>query len=247
MLAKTVRVQVPFCGFYESSAADVIECHLESEEEYLATGGSYPFNQEFALKRISDLISEETFSALYPIALDDWEAYEDTLRDLFREFVSKESEREAKREIARTWIRNFCSVFDAHFGIDLCFDLSTLLIVSPPYYNFDTDRLFCRASFDALKELFEENRGAVASYARRVLSPRDGFAPFLSSDVEDWGPCEEWGAEQWGLILEALECQGAIDEELCGGIYESKFEISVDYEGLFRAVVEFLTDHEKAA
>lgn len=239
----TVRVEIPFCGFDESAGSAALENALDSEVEYLATGGAWPLDKEHALEKIRPLISEDTFSALRPLALQDWEAYDDFLRDKAGEFVTQESEISARRKVAEDWALTFCERFSHEYGIDLDFDLSSLLIVSPPYYNFESDRLFCRASLDGLKTLFEENRAAVAAYARNVLTPRDGFLPFHSPDVEDWGPCEDWDAAQWGLVLEALETE-SVKDALMWSVLECEPFPEIDYEGLFRAVLSELQNGE---
>lgn len=244
--ALTVRAEVPFCGFYESAASAFLEDCLESEVHYLVTGGAWPLDKEYALEKIRPLISEETFAALRPLALDDWETYEDTVSDKAGECVEKDHENRARFEIATCWVRDFGAIFEARYGVDLSFDLSSLLLISPPYYNFETDRIVCRASVDALKTLLEENRAEVAAYGRRVLEPRDGFAPFFSPNIEEWGDCEEWNAAQWGFVLEALTTE-TIEDELRAGIYENDCYTPIDYEGLFRAVLETMGGDRKAA
>lgn len=64
-------------------------------------------------------------------------------------------------------------------------------LVSPKYYNFSTDRLFCWVTFAedwkvVMRKFMDDNYGLLKNHIREVWSSRDGFWSFTSNDVDEW-------------------------------------------------------------
>ena len=64
-------------------------------------------------------------------------------------------------------------------------------LVSPKYYNFETDRLFCWVTFTedwkaVMREFMDNNYNLLKDHIKEVWSSRDGFWSFTSNDVDEW-------------------------------------------------------------
>lgn len=64
-------------------------------------------------------------------------------------------------------------------------------LVSPKYYNFSTDRLFCWVTFSedwkaVMRKFMLDNYGLLKDHIKEVWSSRDGFMSFTSNDVDEW-------------------------------------------------------------
>lgn len=64
-------------------------------------------------------------------------------------------------------------------------------LVSPKYYNFSTDRLFCWVTFSedwkaVMRKFMDDNYDLLKNHIREVWSSRDGFWSFTSNDVDEW-------------------------------------------------------------
>lgn len=64
-------------------------------------------------------------------------------------------------------------------------------LVSPKYYNFSTDRLFCWVTFSddwktVMREFMDDNYALLKDHIREAWSSRDGFWSFTSNDVDEW-------------------------------------------------------------
>ena len=64
-------------------------------------------------------------------------------------------------------------------------------IVSPSYYNFETDRLFVNVEFeedwrDKVKTFMDENKEWLTERIKKYWSSRDGFFSFMDNTYEGW-------------------------------------------------------------
>lgn len=72
-------------------------------------------------------------------------------------------------------------------NIGLSLGLQFDSLVSPKFYNFQTDRLFAKISKDVVKSLYNEvSLHFLGLEIKECFTPRDGFIPFYSNDVKDW-------------------------------------------------------------
>lgn len=115
------------------------------------------------------------------------------------------------------------------------FDLEIEYVKSPPEYNFHTDEIFVAVSKFQLKQVFdwmiENHHEALKDMVFDKLSPRPGFAPYLSNDLSDWGDVGHWNASQVALMLECL----LIEEN--GDDWESTIADDMDGNGVVDDVI----------
>lgn len=104
-------------------------------------------------------------------------------------------------------------------------------VSSPDFYNFGTDEILVRVAPERIAALHAgvmsdpAQAEAFRDRVRAELSPRAGFAPYFSADLEDWGPVGAWEPAQISLLLDhALDRSGA-DET---GIAESLFDRTLE-------------------
>lgn len=81
----------------------------------------------------------------------------------------------------------------------------------PREYNFDTDAIY--AELNPLPLLPRICRKALSEHVYDRLRRREGFFPFYSNDLNDWGDANTWDANQWAVVLEVL--QGDVSESHC--------------------------------
>lgn len=81
-------------------------------------------------------------------------------------------------------------------------------IVSPRFYNFETDQLFAEIAPADLYKIHERitadpgMKAALTEHVHKMLEPRSGFIPFYSNTLEDWGDVETWDEQQAGVMLD---------------------------------------------
>ena len=104
------------------------------------------------------------------------------------------------RDVMKSYAKEYAEQFSREFDIPLEFDS----MESPKYYNFTTDRIFCRVPLEVCIRLESElPDNALADQAREMFTSRDGFTSFYSPDVESWGDIAEWDHNQIGCLIEA--------------------------------------------
>lgn len=181
-----MRVYISFPGFYESflDPAYVIENMREWDKE----------NYDCSDKALA-AYWEECDSAFRP--------------DLYKE------------EVGKVWVSNYESTLDS-LGVKVP-SLSFAAIRSPREYNFATDSCECEISAADLVKVFEyalsiqrsedgsreeysgekiEGFYTFADYVAEQLRPRDGFMPYYSQDLDEWGPVTMWGCAQTEILFD---------------------------------------------
>jgi len=112
-------------------------------------------------------------------------------------------------------------------GVEMTFSR----VSSPDFYNFQTDEILVRMSADGIAALHAgimadpDQANALRVRVREELTPRDGFAPYFSADLADWGPVEAWEPAQAALLLDHAFTRAGADE---AGISETLFERTVE-------------------
>lgn len=136
-------------------------------------------------------------------------------RELFKEWV--ESSRSGYSELKCRWqdyqdavAKRYCEVVEEYFcdnrvindGVQL--DYSH--IWSPKYYNFETDRLYCKMIVNAPEAIryCADHAEAFEEYLTERFKARDGFISFMSYDPIDWLDAAEWDSRHPGHILEFI-------------------------------------------
>lgn len=91
--------------------------------------------------------------------------------------------------------------------------LSFNRLTSPREYNFATDGIICDIPTETLRRMYTHvGKAGLAALVAERLRPCDGFIPFYSDDLADWGPFSEWEAPQIDLLVEAY-CNDYCDAE----------------------------------
>lgn len=121
-------------------------------------------------------------------------------------------------QVAKYYTDAFNRKFEEWSGVDL--ELEFVEMTSPREYNFTTDRIFAKASLEALKTLRQQvDASALREEIRDRFTSRSGFISHYSNDLDDW-PEEiaEWDHNQMCTLLMAF-----LPEDWGMGVYYETF------------------------
>ena len=141
-------------------------------------------------------------------------------------------------EVHKKYAEAFVESFSKEFEISLEFDE----LVSPKFYNFETDRIFVKISrSDIAKMLWKVKGKYLNDKAKQLFTSRSGFISFYSNNPRDWGKISTWDHNQIGTILRAYvdyNCNDWCDTEdslvsdfNCNGDLDEWIFSSADREG----------------
>lgn len=190
-----MRAYISFCGFY-STWLDPREA-INSAHEYLFDNLSV------------DCLSGSGFSN------DELEAYAEACNDAF-------SFKQYAEKMGKEWVSEYESQLQALDGSLRGVRLMFVAIRSPREYNFISDSCEVEISESDLRRVREyaariarnEDFDTVAiedktpqyfsfaEYIEKRMRPRDGFAPFYSNDVNQWGAVNEWDEAQTECLFD---------------------------------------------
>lgn len=91
-------------------------------------------------------------------------------------------------------------------------------VSAPEFYNFETDVILVRVRAGEVEHLHAgimadpERAASLRDRVREELTARAGFAPYFSSDLDDWGPVTGWGPAQMSLLLDHAFMRSGLDE-----------------------------------
>ena len=192
-MTETTSIKIPFCGFYYSMLSHELDYVEEREAEWLEE------------KQKEDGIAPE-------LRLE-----ASTFREILFDVTNYSAAHEA---IARDYAEAFAEKMDEVFEFDTGFKFEEM--TSPRFYNFETDRLFCRVPVATVERLFEISKGddhkTLAKVIRERHTSRDGFISFYENDLAKWleKPLEDWDHNELEtLLLAALEIVHGDAEEVC--------------------------------
>lgn len=209
---KTVELQIPFCGFYESilsqeidsQESNWIEWQNESESSYYQ--GNLP--DELQVDIGHELYMSADYSAAYERIARAYVA-------AFDEFMGETFELRArlKRKIWR--YDSTPPRIDVEFYRGESAGLRFSVMTSPKYYNFETDRLFVTIPYGNLVKLWRLSVADKHKTLREVIkerhTSRDGYWSHYSNEWEDWKekPLESWdNNELMTLLLACFQIKG---------------------------------------
>lgn len=141
-------------------------------------------------------------------------------------------------EVNKKYAKAFVEAFSKEFNISLEFEE----LVSPKFYNFESDRIFAKISrSDVVKMLWKVKGKPLKAMAEQQFTSRPGFASFYSNNPRDWGKISTWDHNQIGTILRAyvvLKCddwhvteESIVSEFNCNGDIDEWIFTSADREG----------------
>lgn len=103
-------------------------------------------------------------------------------------------------KIKNEYVKKFVEAFGHEYDLD---SIEFSDMSSPREYNFETDRIFAKVDLAEMNTLANhvDMKGFV-EWVKEILEPRDGFIPYYSNDISDWGLFKDWDHNQFGLLLE---------------------------------------------
>lgn len=208
MSKRTVSVNIPFQGFYESLWSQEVD-HIELQEiEYFEDERQ----SEEGIPRELHLSGEE-YGEILTHATDYRSAY---------------------LAIARSYVDAFNQTASEQIGFKLGCAFEEM--VSPHYYNFETDRLFVRIRYAAICELFRMSRADGHRHLAKVIAERhtsySGFHSYYSNDLKSWlsKPLKDWDHNELCTLLCAVWSS-------CGGFskgwHNEIADMMLDGDGLY--------------
>lgn len=122
--------------------------------------------------------------------------------------------------IARSYTNSFISLLEKHYDLKLDYEFSRL--ISPKFYNYETDTIEIKLSKESLLALYKKrNPELFKEFVYKELKERDGFFPFYDNDIETWDDdITNWAIPQIELLLHHLTWQMlGLDSHLYGDLY----------------------------
>ena len=135
--------------------------------------------------------------------------------------------------LAREYVGYFNEWVENETGVNLA--LEFVEMKSPREYNFETDKIFCKVDFGALKKLLGQlSEGTLEETVNDHLKSRDGFISFYSDFVQKWKDksIDGWDYNELYMILCALTDK----TEYHWQITERMIEDGDFYEAFSRAI-----------
>jgi len=226
MSKQTVSVNIPFHGFYESVWSQEVD-HIEQQEaEYFETDRQ---NEEGVPPELH--LTGEQYGQILMDATDYKSAYQ---------------------AIARSYVDAFDQTASEQIGFKLGCTFEEM--VSPRYYNFETDRLFVRVRYAAICKLFRMSRADGHRHLAKVIAERhtsySGFHSYYSNDLESWlsKSLKEWDHNELCTLLCAAwsSCGGfsddwhseIVDMMLDGDGLGHEWSAAVDWDAVTQKVEE---------
>ena len=112
-------------------------------------------------------------------------------------------------------------------------------IVSPRFYNFETDAVYANIESEAIRSLHAKTMSdpdlatSFRDHVQAVLEPRSGFIPFYSNDLASWGELSEWDEVQISVLLDHHAASMGLDEtEIAADLHEAC------YNAIWNAVID---------
>jgi hypothetical protein len=181
-------IQIPFAGFYESIFTQSLDILEERKSEY------YEEQQK------EDGIPEHQWLDGHELC----EVRSDAL-----------SYRKAHDYIARQYAESF-NLFLAtepmlrdEGGAPIDPGLTFESMISPRFYNFETDRIFCHIPDSTVALMFalsaEDKHATLAAEISERCTSRSGFCSFYDNTLESWldKPLDEWDHNELKILLSA--------------------------------------------
>ena len=147
----------------------------------------------------------------------------------------------SNKTIAELWSKKYMEVVNGGGIFASNIPVVGVRITSPRFYNFETDHCVIKidlsdSDFDTLLTHVRED--GFAKLVERQFTPRDGFAPFYSSDVADWlkKDIRDWNTVEMGVLFEYVydkayaEQYGDSKDSILDEVYEHYTGNNDDFE-----------------
>lgn len=136
-------------------------------------------------------------------------SHTDSQLDHYVELLAEDAEDAERLENAIDWkgthlavARAYCEWIAAEAELD---GVEFHAMVSPKFYNFETDRILAAVPPTLVAELHARYRDATGfvEYVRTMLTARSGFVPFYPAELSEWpDDVGRWESPQVGLMLD---------------------------------------------
>lgn len=154
--------------------------------------------------------------------------------------LSDSLEEQGVDDFPKAVIHHVCLAYTELFVEAMCkqeglpeLSLKMTKVWSPTEYNSATDEIDATISLSDFKLLLSKHCWEFRDYVVEKLKPRDGFMPYHSQELEDWGQPETWTPAQTELLLQMLSEDG-------DGYYSRQTSWEANKELYERAVEEGL-------
>jgi hypothetical protein len=242
-MTNTRLIELPFPGFYNSELSEAIDREEEQHLEYLCDDG---YSDDSEAKFPEPLRIDGGAMASLLMACTNYRAAYLTLAQHYTAAFD-----ETAGDILG------CSVIDTRQSwtpdgyVTEKYDRRTLGLVfesmsSPPFYNFETDRLFCMIPMASVQMMFDQSAKEGHSTLAKVIAERhtsrSGFASSYDNTLSEWlaKSLEDWDHNELEtLLIAALTTVGADPRDGSSYDYQSfkssVFEATVENEGAYSA------------
>lgn len=172
-------IQIPFCGFYESAASQMIDDVINQSFDYEGTGDAQ--------------IPEDFY--------DHW----------------GDGNKAVEIAFCKLYVERFVQYLKNEADLEITLEFDDM--VSPKFYNFETDRIFCKIKSEDVQKLFDHvNTPSLRTMVRERHTSRSGFWSYYSNDLDDkdgeWGrPLNEWDSVQLQTLLMAFMEQEGVEDD----------------------------------
>lgn len=124
----------------------------------------------------------------------------------------------------KLYAQKYTDLFSREVGIDLSFEA----LISPRYYNYETDRIFCWIPMEEVERIYNAvPKKDLEKKIKDRFTSCDGFISHYPNDLSLWGDLDIWDHNQIGTLLEvyadlevSCSCGESVEVKLiqCGDI-----------------------------
>jgi hypothetical protein len=109
-----------------------------------------------------------------------------------------------ENEVSKAYADSFFDYLSELLETDIKPDFEFEQKTSPKYYNFETDKIYCKVSIKYLQCIIDKiGIDAIQKQSESELKSRSGFISFYDYDIGTWGDLETWDYNQTSIILNA--------------------------------------------
>lgn len=133
---------------------------------------------------------------------EEYDLSEDKQQEIEESYCTKNYDK-LEVEICKTYIPHYFEAIEDEIDFELNASFESL--ISPKFYNFETDRLF--VEIDDIKItmlmnwIFNNKLEKLKEVIKDRFTQRDGYVPYYSNDLEAWGDVDTWDYNQLGTAL----------------------------------------------
>lgn len=175
--------------------------------------------------------------------------------DISDEIYNRTDWKKAHEIVAKYYVTYFNDYVKDVTGVDL--GLTFVELVSPRFYNFETDRILCEIPLESVKTLrMSTPNSTFAHMIRERHTSRDGFHSFYSNNIHHWlaKNLEDYDANEVQTLLmswiehleeEVEEWEHDVFEQMCGdGVFYGALDLAGDWPAIEEAIENLEKVHD---